>query len=246
MSFQPFLNQLIADPQHNYLLPNALTLAALGATDSQIRKCRSKLEQGKHFLYAVGDDTRRRLFYTYQGLLELSLLLGTDRAKAFRSALLAVASGAAIVHRPAGHIVPPVRYTEPENNIQQSTSHQVDSVSQQPETARGLHPDFLRELASLKRDEIELQRSQEETRRLTLLRDALRPQLPSPIERQKRKSPTLVVVQSNQTKVSALRDDPLAVTLVLASFIFLCSIILVSFSVVLGESNARETQINVR
>jgi len=245
MTFQPFLNQLISDSQHNYLLPNALTLAALGATDSQIRKCRPKLEQGKHFLYIVGTDKVRRLFYTFQGLLELSILLGTDRAKAFREALLAVASGTAIVHRPKGHLVPPVRHSEPENNIQ---PHRRDSSQpmQQSVEMRGLSPEIFSEMVALKRDEIELQRSAQETERLHILREAYQQQQSAPVAKQKNSDPTLVVVQTNENNRGRLRDDPLAVVAVLTAFIFLCSLVMVSFSMVLGSSSNRETQINVR
>ena len=242
MSFQPFLNQLIADAQHNYLLPNALTLAALGTTDSQIRKCRAKLEQGKHFLYAVGDDRLRRLYYTYQGLLELSILLGTERAKSFREALLAVASGTANVHRPAGHIVPPVRHSEPENNIQPLPS----PLSHPQQLPHGLPPEVFSELVALKRDEIELRRSEQETERLHILQTAYQQQQPAPLTRQGKSEPPLLVVENNFNNGWRFMDDPLAATLILMSFIFLGALLIASIGVVAGGSVQRETQINVR
>lgn len=243
MQFQPFINQLIADADHKYLLANPLTLAALGASDSQVRKHRPKLSEGQHFVYATGTDNLRRLFYTFKGLIELTSLLNTERSNAFRGALMSVATGGAMVHKPAGQIAPVVCHSEPGNNIQPSQLH---SPQQQPEMPHGLSPEVFSELVALKRDEIELQRSRQETERLYILQAAYEQQQPAPIARPKANDPLLVVVQNNENNRGRLRDDPLAVVAVLTAFIFLCSLIMVSFSVVLGSSNNRETQVNVR
>lgn len=185
MDFQPFLTQLIPHPGHRYLLPNALTLAALGEPDHKIRKYRPNLREGEHFVYFTDDSNRRRLFYTFTGLLELSTLINTDRSKRLREGLIAWLgqSNSEVVHQPSESrqlynplefednysITPlsplpgylPQQYSQPTVNLDQP-SHS-DSLLNSP---------VLRELLQLKRDEIELQRSQQETERLKLFQSA--------------------------------------------------------------------------
>jgi len=246
MQFQPFLNQLIEDGQHKYLLANPLTLAAMGASDSQVRKQRPKLEEGLHYVYASGPNNTRRLFYTFKGLLELSVLLNSERSKAFRHALMSVAVGGAIIHRPAGQIAPVVCQNEQTNNIQASQSQQLQPLQQTAALSADLPAELLHKLVDLRRDEVELRRSQEETQRLQMLREAMQTHQPAPMDYGQPNDPALVIIQSNENNRGRLRDDPLAVVAVLTAFIFLCSLIMVSFSVVIGSSSNRETQINVR
>lgn len=192
MDFQPFLTQLIPHPGHRYLLPNALTLAALGEPDHKIRKYRPNLREGEHFVYFTDDSNRRRLFYTFAGLLQLSTLLNTERAKRLRDSLIAWLgqSNSAIVHQPLNShqlysqptfeddypITPvspcPLTPHSQTSYPPQTYSQPTVDIDQPSPSGSLLNSPVLRELLQLKRDEIELQRSQQETERLKLFQSA--------------------------------------------------------------------------
>ena len=88
MQFQPFLSQLTPDPTFDWKLPKALTLAAFGLSDSQLSRYRAQLSEGIHWF--KDRHAGNKIWFTLTGLLELSALLNTDRARDFRSALLSL------------------------------------------------------------------------------------------------------------------------------------------------------------
>jgi len=164
MQFQPFLSQLTPDPTFDWKLPKALTLAAFGLSDSQLSRYRTQLSEGIHWF--KDRHAGNKIWFTLAGLLELSALLNTDRARDFRSALLVFThSNTALTHQPRGQAV-------------HQPSSPTHLTSFQPEPlplelaalqSNGIN---LNDLLQLKRDEIELRRSEQETRRLELMQQA--------------------------------------------------------------------------
>ena len=164
MQFQPFLSQLTPDPTFDWKLPKALTLAAFGLSDSQLTRYRAQLSEGIHWF--KDRHAGNKIWFTLTGLLELSALLNTDRARDFRAALLVFThSNTALTHQPRSQAVhqPP------------SPTH-LTSFHPEPLPAElaALYPNGinLNDLLQLKRDEIELRRSEQETRRLELMQQA--------------------------------------------------------------------------
>lgn len=163
-NFQPFISQLIIDPQFGYLLPNSLAIAALGSTDKIIRQLREKhLTAGTHYLQE--QTIPRRIYYTVAGLAALANHLETDRAKGFIETLWGfVGSQSALAHRPPADLA---------NHTQQVEV--IQPYASPPATVQPfITPEIAVEWLQLKRDEIELQRSQEETRRMELIQQSAR------------------------------------------------------------------------
>ena len=96
----PYLQHLISDPTFGYLFPHRLAVAAFGVPNEyHLRKHYPRLVEGQHYLKIRGADHVERLFYTLVGLLNLSDLVNTPQAQAFKQAL--------VQHtQPGGSLVP--------------------------------------------------------------------------------------------------------------------------------------------
>ncbi len=111
----PYLQHLASDPTFGYLFPHRLAIAAFGvANEYQLRKHFPKLTDGHHFVKIRGNDNVERLFYSLDGLLAISDLIGSPQAQSFKSDLIQqTQSGGALVpaqaqvrSQPGGAIAP--------------------------------------------------------------------------------------------------------------------------------------------
>jgi len=113
-----FLQFLIPDRDYGYLFPHSRAVAAFGCMNEyHITKHRPHLTEGVHFIKSAGNGADRvtRVFYTFNGLLLLSDLVGTAQAVQLKQALLdhaqrqAQASGALVPAHGSG-----MSYTQPQ------------------------------------------------------------------------------------------------------------------------------------
>jgi hypothetical protein len=181
--FAPILKQAVPHPQHIWLLPTALTLAALGISQHQLTKFKSRLQPGVHWIEEIGNDRVRRHFYTRAGVLELCDLVCSDRADQLHQEIVSQSSHA-IIPRPATTAIhesqwqprqpEPTQYQEPGQLI----GYHPAALDIQPSPVSGnlLHDPRLFELLQLKRDELEVQRSQLENERLRMMQTAYQQQ----------------------------------------------------------------------
>ncbi|PSB30164.1 hypothetical protein [Stenomitos frigidus] len=113
----PVLTQIIKHPECGYILPQAVTFAAMGTNDKTVNALRKagKLIEGEHFVRVPQRAGMPRIHWTVAGLQSLALGLGTDRAKAFNADLTQwlqtrkapAHNDSAIQHQPRGYAVPP-------------------------------------------------------------------------------------------------------------------------------------------
>ncbi|MGI0484918.1 hypothetical protein ACN4EK_05730 [Pantanalinema rosaneae CENA516] len=181
--FAPILKQTIPHPQHTWLLPTALTLAALGISQHQLTKFKSRLQPGVHWIEEIGSDRVRRHFYTHAGVLELCNLVCSDRADQLHQAIVSQSSHA-IIPRPATTAIhesqwqprqpEPPQYQEPGQLIGYHSA--ALDIQPPPVSSKLLHDPRLFELLQLKRDELEVQRSQLENERLRMIQTAYQQQ----------------------------------------------------------------------
>lgn len=181
--FTPILNKRVADTQHGWLLSTAFTLAALGINQYQLNKVKSHLKQGVHWIEQVGSDRVKRHFYTATGVAALCNLINSDRSLLLLQVVQGLDVGSsAIIPRPQMTSIHESqwqpRQPEPES-VYQPQPMQIQPYTQaeleiQPPSVSGNlvnNPRFL-ELIQLKRDQIELQRSELENERLRMIQDA--------------------------------------------------------------------------
>lgn len=179
--FLPILNKRIPDPHHGWLLSTAFTLAALGVNQYQLNKVKSQLKPGIHWIEQVGSDRVKRHFYTAVGVASLCNLINSDRSLLLLQVVQGLDAGSfAIIPRPQTTAIhesqwqprQPEPVYEPELlNIRPYT--QAELEIQPPSVSSNIvnDPRFI-EMLQLKRDQIELQRSELENERLRMIQDA--------------------------------------------------------------------------
>ncbi|MGI0489354.1 hypothetical protein ACN4EK_28400 [Pantanalinema rosaneae CENA516] len=179
--FAPILKQTIPHPQHTWLLPTALTLAALGISQHQLTKFKSRLQPGVHWIEEIGSDRVRRHFYTRTGVLALCDLVCSDRSDQLHQEIVSQSSYA-IIPRPQTTAIhesqwqprqaEPPTYQEP----WQLAAYHQSALEPAPVSGNLLSDPRLLELLQLKRDELEVQRSQLENERLRMMQTAYQQQ----------------------------------------------------------------------
>ncbi|MGI0488866.1 hypothetical protein ACN4EK_25930 [Pantanalinema rosaneae CENA516] len=205
--FAPILKQAVPHPQHIWLLPTALTLAALGISKHQLTKFKSRLQPGLHWIEEIGSDRVRRHFYTRAGVLKLCDLVCSDRANQLHQAIVSQSSYA-IIPRPQTTAIhesqwqprqaEPLTYQEPG----QLAAYHQSALEPAPVSGNLLSDPRLFELLQLKRDELEVQRSQLENERLRIMQTAYQQQLAIPITtHQPQPEPASQAVQPINIKV---------------------------------------------
>jgi len=105
----PTLTQLIDHPEFGYILPQAVTFAAMGINDKTVNAHRKagRLLEGEHFVRIPQRSGMPRLHWTIAGLQALAVNLNTDRAKGFLADLnQSLQSRNAIEHQPRGYAAP--------------------------------------------------------------------------------------------------------------------------------------------
>jgi hypothetical protein len=105
----PTLTQLVNHPEFGYILPQAVTFAAMGTNDKTVNSHRKagRLIEGEHFVRIPQRSGMPRLHWTIAGLQALAVNLNTDRAKGFLSDLNEwQQSRSAIEHQPRGYAEP--------------------------------------------------------------------------------------------------------------------------------------------
>lgn len=206
--FAPILKQAVPHPQHTWLLPTALTLAALGISQHQLTKFKHRLQPGFHWVEEIGSDRVRRHFYTRAGLLELCDLVCSDRADQLHQEIVSRSSHA-IIPRPQTTAIHESQWQprQPEPSLYQEpgqlSAYHPAALDIQPAPVSGnlLHDPRLFELLQLKRDELEVQRSQLENERLRIMQTAYQQQSAIPMSRQPQPQPESQAVQPINIKV---------------------------------------------
>jgi hypothetical protein len=194
-----FLNQLVQTP-HGVVMAKATALAAIGIGDREWQKLRSQLTEGDHYLYSK-EGGIRKLYFTQLGLIELAELVGSDRAIEFSKSLTAIA------HQPRQYPAQQVRPMPMGEPV--GMDYYQPAQPQQPSQ---LSQAQVNEIIQLRRDELELKRSQEETRRLELVQrlGANHPQMPMPqgsTYRKVEKTEIVIVNQVSDRGVRFLSND---------------------------------------
>jgi hypothetical protein len=211
--FAPILKQTIPHPQHTWLLSTALTLAALGISQHQLTKFKSRLQPGVHWIEEIGSDRVRRHFYTRAGVLELCDLVCSDRADQLQQTILDLSgNGGAIIPRPPTTAIHESQWQPRQHDPLLAQAPTPVSIQpnqggleiQIPAVSGNLfHDPRVYELLQLKRDELEIRRSELENERLRLMHEAYT-----------QRSPVLPVVQqqpelhSTPVRYQELEDSP--------------------------------------
>ncbi|MDX2229445.1 MAG: hypothetical protein NW220_07395 [Leptolyngbyaceae cyanobacterium bins.349] len=148
----PYLSQLIQHPTYGYVLPNRLTVPALGCQyDYQLRRffdpkttANPQLSEHSDFAKWRGEDNVERLFFTVSGLFKLCDLVGTQQAQIFKQALTDRIQPGQLAP------VPPAPPVPPPGPLTFGSPHPVPGIGVEPLQPASLAPFKQAAQASLK------------------------------------------------------------------------------------------------
>ncbi|MEO1146304.1 MAG: hypothetical protein AAFY26_12005 [Cyanobacteria bacterium J06638_22] len=81
------LEKLIFDPNLGHLYPHRHAASVLGCNESQLRRLRPHLTEGRDWVKLQCQDRIKRIFYTLSGLRELNTRLNTPESQSFLQTL---------------------------------------------------------------------------------------------------------------------------------------------------------------